>query len=154
MRGALAGTPNVCSKRVNELLEFDMEKPHCSVSKPRSVAVTMGRKRTQDGGRRQRWCTETYLGSTEAFRHSLSLQNVRILPRTVLYMADSETFISLEECRGRKRGIYREEGCISVVCFVFDIVPVLRASLLRLLGTAPSTQACVRLEPRNPVCAD
>ncbi|ERE75078.1 F-box only protein 22 [Cricetulus griseus] len=29
--------------------------------------------------------------------------NVRILPRTVLYMADSETFISLEECRGHKR---------------------------------------------------
>ncbi|XP_075391511.1 F-box only protein 22 [Tenrec ecaudatus] len=31
------------------------------------------------------------------------LENVRILPRTVLYMADSETFISLEECRGHKR---------------------------------------------------
>ncbi|KAM4862793.1 LOW QUALITY PROTEIN: F-box only protein 22-like [Urocitellus parryii] len=30
-------------------------------------------------------------------------QNVRILPQTVLYMADSETFISLEECRGHKR---------------------------------------------------
>ncbi|XP_070957003.1 F-box only protein 22 isoform X3 [Macaca nemestrina] len=29
--------------------------------------------------------------------------NVRILPHTVLYMADSETFISLEECRGHKR---------------------------------------------------
>ncbi|XP_063494796.1 F-box only protein 22 isoform X2 [Symphalangus syndactylus] len=31
------------------------------------------------------------------------LENVRILPHTVLYMADSETFISLEECRGHKR---------------------------------------------------
>ncbi|XP_059768668.1 F-box only protein 22 isoform X3 [Balaenoptera ricei] len=31
------------------------------------------------------------------------LENVHILPRTVLYMADSETFISLEECRGHKR---------------------------------------------------
>ncbi|XP_040131259.1 F-box only protein 22 isoform X1 [Ictidomys tridecemlineatus] len=31
------------------------------------------------------------------------LENVRILPQTVLYMADSETFISLEECRGHKR---------------------------------------------------
>uniref|UniRef100_A0A7N9D5E1 Ubiquitin conjugating enzyme E2 Q2 n=1 Tax=Macaca fascicularis TaxID=9541 RepID=A0A7N9D5E1_MACFA len=30
-------------------------------------------------------------------------KNVRILPHTVLYMADSETFISLEECRGHKR---------------------------------------------------
>ncbi|XP_059036255.1 F-box only protein 22 isoform X4 [Mustela lutreola] len=30
-------------------------------------------------------------------------QNVHILPQTVLYMADSETFISLEECRGHKR---------------------------------------------------
>lgn len=29
--------------------------------------------------------------------------NVHILPQTVLYMADSETFISLEECRGHKR---------------------------------------------------
>ncbi|KAF0873578.1 FBX22 protein, partial [Crocuta crocuta] len=32
-----------------------------------------------------------------------SYQNVHILPQTVLYMADSETFISLEECRGHKR---------------------------------------------------
>ncbi|XP_029414670.1 F-box only protein 22 isoform X2 [Nannospalax galili] len=32
-----------------------------------------------------------------------ALENVHILPRTVLYMADSETFISLEECRGHKR---------------------------------------------------
>nr|XP_051690524.1 F-box only protein 22 [Oryctolagus cuniculus] len=32
------------------------------------------------------------------------LENVRILPQTVLYMADSETFIRLEECRGHKRG--------------------------------------------------
>lgn len=31
------------------------------------------------------------------------LQNVHILPQTVLYMADSDTFISLEECRGHKR---------------------------------------------------
>ncbi|XP_007471901.1 PREDICTED: F-box only protein 22 [Lipotes vexillifer] len=31
------------------------------------------------------------------------LENVHILPQTVLYMADSETFISLEECRGHKR---------------------------------------------------
>ncbi|XP_068412383.1 F-box only protein 22 isoform X2 [Eschrichtius robustus] len=31
------------------------------------------------------------------------LENVHVLPRTVLYMADSETFISLEECRGHKR---------------------------------------------------
>ncbi|XP_053450169.1 F-box only protein 22 isoform X1 [Nycticebus coucang] len=31
------------------------------------------------------------------------LENVRILPHTVLYMADSETFINLEECRGHKR---------------------------------------------------
>ncbi|XP_012384348.1 F-box only protein 22 [Dasypus novemcinctus] len=31
------------------------------------------------------------------------LEKVHILPRTVLYMADSETFISLEECRGHKR---------------------------------------------------
>ncbi|KAL2790907.1 F-box only protein 22 isoform a [Daubentonia madagascariensis] len=31
------------------------------------------------------------------------LENVHILPHTVLYMADSETFISLEECRGHKR---------------------------------------------------
>ncbi|KAM6201957.1 F-box only protein 22 [Rhynchocyon petersi] len=31
------------------------------------------------------------------------LENVGILPQTVLYMADSETFISLEECRGHKR---------------------------------------------------
>ncbi|XP_035923548.1 F-box only protein 22 isoform X1 [Halichoerus grypus] len=30
-------------------------------------------------------------------------QNVHILPQTVLYMADSETFINLEECRGHKR---------------------------------------------------
>uniref|UniRef100_A0A8C0PMP8 E2 ubiquitin-conjugating enzyme n=2 Tax=Canis lupus familiaris TaxID=9615 RepID=A0A8C0PMP8_CANLF len=30
-------------------------------------------------------------------------KNVHILPQTVLYMADSETFISLEECRGHKR---------------------------------------------------
>ncbi|EHH63240.1 hypothetical protein EGM_16163 [Macaca fascicularis] len=33
----------------------------------------------------------------------LEAKNVRILPHTVLYMADSETFISLEECRGHKR---------------------------------------------------
>lgn len=32
------------------------------------------------------------------------LQNVHILPQTVLYMADSENFINLEECRGHKRG--------------------------------------------------
>ncbi|XP_030730739.2 F-box only protein 22 isoform X1 [Globicephala melas] len=31
------------------------------------------------------------------------LENVHILPQTVLYMADSETFMSLEECRGHKR---------------------------------------------------
>ncbi|XP_021564688.1 F-box only protein 22 isoform X2 [Carlito syrichta] len=31
------------------------------------------------------------------------LENVHILPCTVLYMADSETFISLEECHGHKR---------------------------------------------------
>ncbi|KAF6077489.1 F-box protein 22 [Phyllostomus discolor] len=31
------------------------------------------------------------------------LENVHILPQTVLYMADSDTFISLEECRGHKR---------------------------------------------------
>lgn len=31
------------------------------------------------------------------------LENVHVLPQTVLYMADSETFISLEECRGHKR---------------------------------------------------
>eukprot|EP00069_Balaena_mysticetus_P013676 bmy_01529T0 len=35
--------------------------------------------------------------------HCLVRVNVHILPRTVLYMADSETFISLEECRGHKR---------------------------------------------------
>ena len=34
----------------------------------------------------------------------LPLQNVHILPQTVLYMADSENFINLEECRGHKRG--------------------------------------------------
>lgn len=32
-----------------------------------------------------------------------ALENVRIFPRMVLYMADSENFISLEECRGHKR---------------------------------------------------
>ena len=32
------------------------------------------------------------------------LENVHILPQTVLYMADSENFINLEECRGHKRG--------------------------------------------------
>lgn len=31
------------------------------------------------------------------------LENVHILPQTVLYMADSENFINLEECRGHKR---------------------------------------------------
>ncbi|XP_054444761.1 F-box only protein 22 [Pteronotus mesoamericanus] len=31
------------------------------------------------------------------------LENVHVLPQTVLYMADSDTFISLEECRGHKR---------------------------------------------------
>ncbi|XP_069449025.1 F-box only protein 22-like [Ovis canadensis] len=31
------------------------------------------------------------------------LKNVHILPQTVLYMADSENFINLEECRGHKR---------------------------------------------------
>lgn len=31
------------------------------------------------------------------------LENVHMLPSTVLYMADSETFINLEECRGHKR---------------------------------------------------
>ena len=31
------------------------------------------------------------------------LQNVHILPQTVLYMADSENFINLEECRDHKR---------------------------------------------------
>ncbi|TEA34961.1 hypothetical protein DBR06_SOUSAS9710030 [Sousa chinensis] len=35
--------------------------------------------------------------------HCLVRVNVHILPQTVLYMADSETFISLEECRGHKR---------------------------------------------------
>ncbi|KAJ8790241.1 hypothetical protein J1605_021318 [Eschrichtius robustus] len=35
--------------------------------------------------------------------HCLVRVNVHVLPRTVLYMADSETFISLEECRGHKR---------------------------------------------------
>ena len=32
------------------------------------------------------------------------LENVHILPQTVLYMADSENFINLEECRDHKRG--------------------------------------------------
>lgn len=40
---------------------------------------------------------------------NFSLQNVHILPQTVLYMADSETFISLEECRGHKRGEYQKQ---------------------------------------------
>ena len=31
------------------------------------------------------------------------LENVHILPQTVLYMADSENFINLEECRDHKR---------------------------------------------------
>lgn len=38
----------------------------------------------------------------------LPLQNVRVLPRTVLYVADSDTFIGQEECRGHKRGKYRK----------------------------------------------
>ncbi|XP_025127282.1 F-box only protein 22 isoform X3 [Bubalus bubalis] len=33
------------------------------------------------------------------------LENVHILPQTVLYMADSENFINLEECRGHKRDL-------------------------------------------------
>ncbi|XP_020033625.1 F-box only protein 22 isoform X3 [Castor canadensis] len=31
------------------------------------------------------------------------LENVQVLPQTALYMADSDSFVSLEECRGHKR---------------------------------------------------
>lgn len=58
------------------------------------------------------WGAQEHLQTQIQF--SFSLQNVHILPRTVLYMADSETFISLEECRGHKRGIYRKKGWVFV----------------------------------------
>lgn len=62
--------------------------------------------------RTQRSVTWISAGSADAGRleeHCLvrvvaeELENVHVLPQTVLYMADSETFISLEECRGHKR---------------------------------------------------
>jgi type III secretory pathway component EscR len=59
-------------------------------------------------------------------------------------MADSETFISLEECRGHKRGSYGDKSWVFLLLFisVFVIVLVLRASLLRL-GHCSYTNACV-----------
>ncbi|XP_037357943.1 F-box only protein 22 [Talpa occidentalis] len=59
--------------------------------------------------RRVAWISAGAAGRGRRDEHGLlraaedELQNVLILPRTVLYMADSETFISLEECRGHKR---------------------------------------------------
>ncbi|XP_037866126.1 F-box only protein 22 isoform X3 [Chlorocebus sabaeus] len=50
---------------------------------------------------RFRFCQLSQSGSS--WQKDLFPINVRILPHTVLYMADSETFISLEECRGHKR---------------------------------------------------
>ncbi|XP_025246440.1 F-box only protein 22 isoform X2 [Theropithecus gelada] len=55
------------------------------------------------------WISAGLAEASHLERHCLvrvvaeELENVRILPHTVLYMADSETFISLEECRGHKR---------------------------------------------------
>lgn len=59
---------------------------------------------------------------------NFSLQNVHILPQTVLYMADSETFISLEECRGHKRGEYQKPkvwGFCLLMCLLFGVDCVL-----------------------------
>ncbi|XP_006888333.1 PREDICTED: F-box only protein 22 [Elephantulus edwardii] len=55
------------------------------------------------------WVSASRAEANHLERHCLvralaeELENVRILPQTVLYMADSETFISLEQCRGHKR---------------------------------------------------
>uniref|UniRef100_D6REV6 F-box protein 22 n=1 Tax=Mus musculus TaxID=10090 RepID=D6REV6_MOUSE len=50
-----------------------------------------------------------------------ALENVRILPQTVLYMADSETFISLEECRGHKRA--RKRTTMETACALEKLFP-------------------------------
>ncbi|KAF5911492.1 hypothetical protein HPG69_000784, partial [Diceros bicornis minor] len=49
------------------------------------------------------WISAGFADAGRLEEHCLVRVNVHILPRTVLYMADSETFISLEECRGHKR---------------------------------------------------
>ncbi|XP_011381082.1 F-box only protein 22 [Pteropus vampyrus] len=59
--------------------------------------------------RRVAWISASSADAGHPLEHCLvrvaaeELENVHILPQTVLYMADSETFISLEECRGHKR---------------------------------------------------
>lgn len=55
------------------------------------------------------WISAGLAGAGHLEEHCLlrvgaqEIENVHILPSTVLYMADSETFINLEECRGHKR---------------------------------------------------
>ncbi|XP_069898907.1 F-box only protein 22 [Dipodomys merriami] len=59
--------------------------------------------------RRLAWISASRPGARALGGHCLlhaaadELEHVHILPHTVLYMADSETFIGLEECHGHKR---------------------------------------------------